>query len=38
MGRMMLLWVLLIVAMPTALWFLLFERRRENDDRGDRGS
>jgi len=28
MGWMMLFWVLLIVAAPTILWFLLAEKRR----------
>ena len=35
MEWMMVFWVVLIVAVPTGLWFLLFERRRENDDSGD---
>ena len=35
MGWMMFFWVVLIVGVPTVLWFLLFEQRRENDARGD---
>ncbi len=35
MGWMMVFWVVLIVTVPTILWFLLSERRRVKEKRGN---